>query len=167
MKWNFTFLLIVAIIAGWLLWRSSEYDESKKQLFDKVSSDWNDEISYASSFFDVPKSLITAIICQESSGNPDAVGTSQDLGLMQVTPSAFLEFKDRYASDYTLPLGWLSDLMKPEINVSVGTGYLRILFDRFRNWDDAVQAYNTGTTGTRNSLDYLSKVKAFQNQQFF
>lgn len=83
----------------------------------------------------VPVHLALALVKRESQFNPKAInyntnGTT-DCGLMQLNTSTFEECSQK-------------ELFDPEINVDLGLGYLREMYDRLGNWKDAVTAYNAG-----------------------
>jgi soluble lytic murein transglycosylase-like protein len=95
-------------------------------------SRWKTYIDKASSENGVDSSLITAIIAQESGGNPAAVSSKGAKGLMQLM-------------DSTAGAMGVSSSFSPEENISGGTRYLRTLLDRFGgNERLALASYNAG-----------------------
>ena len=90
--------------------------------------------------------LILAVVAQESRGNPNARGRMQSgafsgaLGLMQIK----LETAQKMGRRFGLNIETTEDLMKPEVNVIVGTAYLIRLIAKYGNWKDALIAYNIG-----------------------
>ena len=90
--------------------------------------------------------LILAVVAQESHGNPNARGRKQSgaysgaLGLMQIK----LETAKKMGEPFGLQIETEEDLLRPEINVTVGTAYLIRLISRYGNWKDALIAYNLG-----------------------
>ncbi|NBJ14564.1 MAG: lytic transglycosylase domain-containing protein [Dehalobacter sp. 4CP] len=89
-------------------------------------------ITGASEKYGVEKSLISAVIRQESSFNPNAVSSAGAIGLMQLMPAT--------ASG----LG-VTDPFNIEQNVDGGTRYLRQLIDRYGSTEMALAAYNAGS----------------------
>lgn len=89
----------------------------------------------ASSAWDVPASLIAAMIHQESGGDPQAFGFSNEYGLMQILCST--------AKDIGFQ-GDCNQLFSPSVNLYYGTKYLRWQYDRYGNWRKAISAYNAG-----------------------
>ena len=100
--------------------------------------------------FSIEPALIYAVIEQESAFDPQATSWVPAYGLMQLVPTS--GGRDAYRKvtgrdqipqrDY---------LFNPENNIHLGTAYLRILFDQFRNVADVncrrlcvIAAYNTG-----------------------
>ncbi|MBO4277505.1 MAG: lytic transglycosylase domain-containing protein [Clostridia bacterium] len=91
--------------------------------------------------YEVPQSLVYAVIRTESGFNKDAVSRAGAYGLMQVTPDTF---------------SWLSRIMDveerqelildPETNIRYGVYYLRYLYERYgsESWETAAAGYNAG-----------------------
>ena len=123
---------------------------------------------------DIEPTIVMAIIEKESSFNEDAIGKSEDKGLMQLTPIALEHLKQ---------MGYeASDVMKPENNIKLGCAYLKYIYDTLRSkevntnldfW--ALCAYNGGITYIINcikkgekpsnwqyAIDVLSKVKKYK-----
>jgi len=93
---------------------------------------WESVINDASKLYDVDKNLISAVIAQESGGNPYAVSRAGAKGLMQLMDST--------AKD----LG-VANSFSPRLNIMGGTKYLRSLLDK-HNGDEqlALASYNAG-----------------------
>lgn len=110
----------------------------KRMLSEQI---WGISRSYA-----IDPLLILAVVSQESRGNPNARGKLQSgafsgaLGLMQVK----LETAKMMGAHFGLKVETEADLLKPEINVVVGTAYLIKLIARYGNWKNALIAYNIG-----------------------
>jgi len=81
----------------------------------------------------VSPALVKAVIAAESAFDPTAVSRAGAQGLMQLMP--------RTAAD----LG-VHDPLEPTQNVRGGTGYLRVLIDRYGDLNRALAAYNAGPT---------------------
>jgi soluble lytic murein transglycosylase len=111
----------------------------------------------------IPVALILAIIKQESRGDAFAVGQTNDYGLMQITLPAlqqFCEFKKMNVRLFDL-------LFSPEINIMVGTWYLRWVADFLEttDWHKVAQAYNAGVgnvqKGSFVGVAYADKVMQY------
>jgi len=89
----------------------------------------------------VPATLILAVIRQESAGDPNAVGSIGEVGLMQMTPAAW--------EDAT---GQLEPSADPLSNMMAGATYLMLCnvwmgcTRDYPNWLQALRAYNAGAT---------------------
>jgi hypothetical protein len=99
----------------------------------------------------VPSSILAALVQQESSYNPNAVGSSGEIGLTQISPSL--------AQSMGLSS---SQLLDPLTNLQAGASYLASLFGKFGNWSQALQAYNAGpgavNSGSSAGQGYASSV---------
>ncbi len=85
--------------------------------------------------------LVLALIRQESLFNARARSPAAALGLMQlIAPTAA-----RVAKQIGLPAPSQEKLFEPELNLTLGTQYLKDLLERYsNNWFKAVAAYNAG-----------------------
>ena len=109
--------------------------------------------------YQIPYTLVKAVIETESSWNHRAISISDARGLMQVKPSTS-------TSEFQTP-GY--DLFDPYVNVTVGIKYLKQLHDRFGDWNSALTAYSHGPTITDtyssnyiNDNFYVKKIKKVQ-----
>ena len=93
--------------------------------------EWKRIIRKAANAYDLPESLIAAIIRTESSFQAWAVSPKGARGAMQIMPETLKE------------LG-LEDPYDAEANVMAGTSYLRRQLDRFGSLELALAAYNAG-----------------------
>ena len=85
--------------------------------------------------------LVVALIRQESLFDARARSPAVALGLMQLLPST----ANRIAKQRGLPVIANESLFDPEINVTLGSQYLRDLLQRYsNNWFKAIAAYNAG-----------------------
>lgn len=88
----------------------------------------------------IDPSLVTAIIFEESRFKPDATSKAGAIGLMQLMPST--------AKWAAARIGYKKiseeELYKPDVNIKIGTWYLRYLFDKYKREDLVIAAYNSG-----------------------
>jgi len=85
--------------------------------------------------------LVLALIRQESLFDTRARSPATALGLMQLIPPTAA----RVARQLGLPAPSHETLFQPEINVALGTQYLKDLLQRYsNNWFKALAAYNAG-----------------------
>jgi soluble lytic murein transglycosylase len=90
---------------------------------------------------DLDPHLILALIRQESMFDPRARSPATALGLMQLIPPTAA----RVAKQLGLPAPTQDKLFDPELNVALGTQYLKDLLQRYsHNWFKAIAAYNAG-----------------------
>jgi soluble lytic murein transglycosylase len=87
--------------------------------------------------------LVKSLIYEESWFNHQARGKSGEVGLMQITPAA----TDDYIRVHKKKIRPL-DLYDPELNIEVGSWYLRTSIDRYKDFEDplpyALARYNAG-----------------------
>ena len=96
----------------------------------------------ASLQYRLPPSLIFSVIHTESRFRKTAMSPDGAIGLMQIQ----LDTARHFASmeGLTPPTGM--GLFDPETNIQLGTGYLRLLIDRFGDLRTALAAYHVGPT---------------------
>ena len=93
----------------------------------------NSLVAVQSRAYNVPPSLVHAIIAQESGGDPSAVSPAGAMGLMQLMPGT--------ASEYGV-----TNPFDPDQNVAGGVAYLHDLLTRYHgNVTLALAAYNAGS----------------------
>jgi len=92
--------------------------------------------------FGVDPLTVMAVVHVESRFDPNAVSSKGAIGLMQLQADTARSL----AAD--LGLQWTGDelLYDPDVNVLLGTFYLRRLIDRFGDVDAALAAYCSGPT---------------------
>jgi hypothetical protein len=108
----------------------------------------------------VPPELVDAVMAAESSYNPATVGTSGEIGLMQLMPAtaAMLGFTGSFA-----------ELAVPEANIHYGVRYLAAAWELAgHDICTATMKYRAGHGETRfsfRSVDYCIKVRAHLSAQ--
>lgn len=145
------FLLIIAII---IYGGVQGYDRLMRYIYPIKYSDY---VECYSKEFNVPEPLIYAVIKCESSFDPNAESSAGAKGLMQMLPDAFKWAKSRYdgKNDET-------DITDPQTNIKYGTYILKLHFDTFGDWQEAVAAYHAGAGNIRawlNNPEYSSDGK--------
>lgn len=95
--------------------------------------------------YDLEPELILAIIFTESSFNIEAESHVGAMGLMQLMPAT----ASQLAAE--LEMEWREGkiLTDPEVNILLGSFYLRKLIHRFEDLDTALAAYNVGPNRLR------------------
>ncbi len=86
--------------------------------------------------------LVAAVIFTESHFRTKANSEVGAMGLMQLMPETASEM----ALNEKIPDFEVDDLYRPEVNIRLGTRYLRELLDRFPSEEQALAAYNAGPT---------------------
>ena len=123
------FLFILAIITGWLSYRTSRYDFI---------------ISQAAARNGVDFYLAKALIYEESWFRPEIRGSAGELGLMQITRAAASDF----ASSKGFHEFYDGQLLEPELNVEIGCWYLKHSLEHYKDSPQpvlfALLRYNAG-----------------------
>jgi soluble lytic murein transglycosylase len=85
--------------------------------------------------------LVLALIRQESLFDTQARSSAAALGLMQLLPSTAKRIAKQAGMSSPTP----EALFEPEVNLALGTQYLKNLLQRYsNNWFKAIAAYNAG-----------------------
>lgn len=90
--------------------------------------------------YDLPPSLIYAVIHTESHFREDAVSRVGAKGLMQLMDTTYEWIQTKF-SEEPKPL---ERIFEPEINIRCGAKVLDVLFDMFKHPNTAIAAYNAG-----------------------
>ena len=88
--------------------------------------------------FDIHPQIIRGVMFVESYGDPDAVGSSGERGLMQIMPDTA-----RYISAMT-GMSASAILNDPRTNIRAGAYLLSLWYHRFGDLDKALASYNAG-----------------------
>lgn len=90
--------------------------------------------------YDVPKSIVYAVIKAESGFDSTAKSNSGAVGLMQLMPETFLELTKKI-DGRSADVGMRYD---PETNIKCGIYYLSCLYSKYEDWNCVIAAYNAG-----------------------
>lgn len=103
--------------------------------------EYSESISSESKVNGVDPLLVHALIREESRYNPDALSRVKALGLMQLMPGTAYGVAKRLS----VPLSGTQEVLKPEVNIKLGTNYLAYTLHRFdNNALLAIASYNGG-----------------------
>jgi len=97
-------------------------------------------VEKTSARFHVNPLMVLAVIHVESGFNPYAISPAGSVGLMQLQVETAREIASRLDVPWTTD----EDLFRPELNVLLGTFYLKQLLDRFGDLDLALAAFHSG-----------------------
>ena len=90
---------------------------------------------------DLPGGFAVALMRQESNFNPDAVSSSNAIGLMQLLPATARETARKVGAGSVT----IAALHQPELNMQLGTAYLSGVYNKLGNVVEyAAAAYNAG-----------------------
>jgi soluble lytic murein transglycosylase len=90
--------------------------------------------------FNVPASLVLAVIRSESDFRKNAHSDAGAVGLMQLMPQTFNYLAEEKLQEPQKP----KQIWEPVTNIRYGTYYLSYLYERFGNWETVLAAYNAG-----------------------
>jgi len=96
-------------------------------------------VKQKSRLYQIPSNWIYAIMRQESLFVVQAKSRSNAMGLMQVLPSTAKYVAKKHNIDYAL-----SRIFHPELNINLGSVYLKQLHNQFNNRILATASYNAG-----------------------
>ena len=94
--------------------------------------------------------MVAGLIRQESEFNPDAVSAAQAYGLTQILPSTGRMLLQAPRRTFRASI-----LFRPDVNLRLGTTYLRTMYDaNSGRWERTLAAYNAGTSRVENWLGW-------------
>jgi soluble lytic murein transglycosylase len=132
-------------------------DVYKKSVAKKVVANWYQLAGKYAANYKFDPTTVLAIICQESTGDPDAQNPSDpSKGLMQITPGALSDFNKAIGRSYTF-----DDMFVPYKNIEVGTWYIVSRYNKTNDMTQALAAYNAGLGNISAGLGYADKVKSY------
>lgn len=151
-------LLILAVVFFLVFTMPKVVDMYRSAVAKKVVTRWRDTAAKYAAYWNVDAKVLLAIICQESSGNPDSVNPADpSRGLMQVTPGALADFNRIVGRSYTF-----EQMFDPNLNVEVGTWYYATRLRSTKQQHTALAAYNAGLGNVQAGLGYADKVEAYK-----
>jgi soluble lytic murein transglycosylase-like protein len=125
----------------------------------EIQNDFGNKVLQEANRWGLPPRRIFGMIYQESAGKPGAIGSSGEVGLMQLMQGALTDVNKATGNSYTL-----DSVKDAGQNIEAGTAYLFLLYRQFSgDIDKATQAYNAGAGAVRSNPDagseYLARVK--------
>ena len=136
-KFIFLFLIIIFIFLGYI--KIFEIDKFiARKLYPKTYSEY---VEMASEKYNVDENLIFAIIKNESNFKNTVSSNKGAQGLMQLMETTALEVAQ------SMEIYDISniDLSDPKTNIEIGTKYYSYLYQKYKNTELALAAYNAGS----------------------
>lgn len=97
-------------------------------------------VSTMSDKYEIDENLIYAVIKTESNFDENAISKANAKGLMQIVDDTAIEISKKIGIDnFNVDM-----LYNPEINIEIGTYYMKELYDKYQNRIIAIIAYNAG-----------------------
>jgi len=107
---------------------------------------WRSELERNARLHGLDPYIVAGLVRQESEFNPQAVSPAQAYGLTQILPSTGRLLLKAPRRSFRA-----SVLFRPELNLRLGTTYLRTMYDaNMGHWERTLAAYNAGTSRVEN-----------------
>lgn len=135
---NGTFNILSGLAIALFLFRSNKPATSTATVRQNVLSFRGIAKRFAD-IYNLPETLILAIIHKESGGNPNARGANGEKGLMQVKDIAV---KDVWENETRASFD-------PETNIRHGVAFLQVQINRCGSIFDGLKCYNQGQKGAK------------------
>ena len=134
-------IIIIVIVFVWTLFGVLKIqNEILKKLYPK---EYEEIIAKCAEQFNVEENLILAIIKAESNFKVNAESRKGAKGLMQIMKETAIEAAKKINIDLN-DENFAEEILRPEINIPIGTKYISTLLDKYENTQVALAAYNAG-----------------------
>lgn len=111
---------------------------------------YREVVSIYAEKYEVEENLIYAVIKAESNYNKDAVSHKGAIGLMQIMEETAKDVANKYK---IVSIDTKEEIINVQNNINIGTKYLQILLEKYKNKELAVAAYNAGTGTVDNWIE--------------
>ena len=138
-------LIILLMIALFGIYKINLKDKILMKIY-KI--DYLDCVEKYSNEYDVDKYLILAIIKAESNFDEKAISKKKAIGLMQLLQDTAEEIAPKIDIEVNE-----QNIFEPELNINLGTKYISILLQKYKNVGLAVAAYNAGSGNVDNWIE--------------
>ena len=129
-------LIILILIVFLIVFKNKIQRIFYPKLYEEFVSMYSDE-------YGVDENLVFAVIKEESNFQEDAVSHKDALGLMQIMK----ETAEDVARKYNIEIDFNNserEILNVQNNIKIGTKYLAVLLEKYKNIEVAVAAYNAG-----------------------
>ena len=141
--------LLGLLIVGFLVFAGAMMNKSTKLLEHwAYPTTFSEIVEEKAAEYDVPLSVVYAVIRTESNFDPEAESWVGARGLMQITKDSY-EWIDYYRG--ATGATW-DDFYTPEVNVDYGVWLLSYHYDLFGEWGTVYAAYNAGPNAVKKWL---------------
>ena len=148
MKNKKLFIFIIVILIFIILFFIFK-DKILKIIYPK---DYEEIVKIYSEEYNVDENLIFAVIKAESNFDEDAISHKSAIGLMQIMEDTAKDIATKYNIDIDFE-NVKQSVAKVENNINIGTKYLSVLLEQYKNVEVAVAAYNAGIGTVDNWID--------------
>ena len=111
---------------------------------------WRSDLERNAKLHGIDPYLVAGLIRQESEFNPQAVSSASAYGLTQILPSTGRQLLKAPRRRFRASI-----LFRPEVNLRLGTTYLRSMYDNYSGrWELTLASYNAGGTRVQTWLTW-------------
>lgn len=137
---NKKILIIITIIILIVVFLGVFKEKIQKIIYPK---EYKEIVSIYTEKYNVEENLIYAVIKAESNFDNKAISNRNALGLMQIMEDTAKDIAKKYniKIDYS---NTKQEILNVKNNINIGTKYLSILLEKYRNKEVALAAYNAG-----------------------
>ncbi len=133
--WLLLAVVALAVAVGLFRWGYDTYLKAAYPL------EYEDYVAASAAEYDLPPTLVYAVIHTESHFDPNAVSSAGAKGLMQLMDATY-EWIQTQMTGETQPSERIYD---PQVNIRCGCRVLDVLMSQFDNTETALAAYNAGS----------------------
>ena len=148
MKNKKLFIFIIVILIFIILFFIFK-DKILKIIYPK---DYEEIVKLYSEQYNVDENLIFAVIKAESNFDENAISHKSAIGLMQIMEDTAEDIAIKYNIDIDFE-NVKDSVAKVNNNINIGTKYLSVLLEQYKNVEVAVAAYNAGIGTVDNWID--------------
>lgn len=109
---------------------------------------YNNFVTAYANNYNLPTALVYAVIKTESNFDNNAKSPAGAMGLMQLIPATAKWIAGKFTEIYEE-----NKMYDPETNIKYGCFYLNYLYEKFKNFDVVICAYNAGEVAVKKWLD--------------
>jgi soluble lytic murein transglycosylase len=111
---------------------------------------WRSELERNAKLHELDPFVVAGLVRQESEFNPQALSRAQAYGLTQILPSTGRLLLKAPRKRFRAAV-----LFNPEVNLRLGTTYLRAMYDaNMGHWERTLAAYNAGESRVENWMGW-------------
>lgn len=143
---NKKLLIVIIIILIVFVFLACFKDKILKIIYPKTFKEY---VTIYAEEYNVDENLIYALMKAESNFKSKAVSNRGAIGVMQLMEETAVDVANKAGIELD-ENNLQEELLKPEINIRIGTIYIKTLLDEFENKEVALAAYNAGI-GTVNT----------------
>lgn len=143
---NKKLLIVIILILIVIVFLGVFKDKILKIIYPKTFKEY---VSIYSEEYNIDENLIYALMKAESNFKSKAVSNRGAIGVMQLMEETALDVSKKAKIDID-ENNLEQELLKPEVNIKIGTIYIKTLLNQYQNVEVALAAYNAGI-GTVNT----------------